>query len=112
MQRTLLIALALAAALSPVALARPAPDSFQATISFDRSATAEDAYADVQRQVRRACATRGRRTLEIAAADRACASELMDAVIARASRADLAFLHMDRTGRELAAPRDMAALDR
>lgn len=110
MKRMILLPLALAAA--PAAFAEPARGYFTATISFDRAATAEDAYADVLRQARRACHTAGRRSLDTIVADRACTEDLVDRVIARTSRPDIALLHMDRTGREIAAPRDMAALDR
>jgi hypothetical protein len=105
-------ALALAMIAAPVAHAQPKSETFNATISFDRDSAAEAAYADVQRQARRACETSGRRTLDVIAADRACAIALIDQVIGKTSRTDLALLHFDRTGREVATPFDMAAANR
>lgn len=97
---------------APAAVSEPSRQTVSATFTFDRNAPAKEIYSAVLRQARRACETSGRRSLEVLAADLACAGELVDKVIARASRTDLALLHLDRTGREVVAPRDLASLDR
>ncbi len=114
MKRTCFIAIALMAAGAglPAAQAEASRETFAATFSIDRSAPANTVYAAVLRQARRACESGGRSALHMAAANRACANDLVDQVIARSGRTDVAILHMDRTGRGLPAPRDLASLDR
>lgn len=112
MKRHLLLIAAAIATAAPAAFAEPAREAFKATFTYDRSAPAQDIYDSVLRQARKACETHGRRSLDMLAADRACAVELVDQVVARTSRTDIALLHLDRTGREVVAPRDLALLDR
>lgn len=114
MKRTCFTAIALMAAGAGLntAFAEAPRETFEATISVDRAAPANTVYAAVLRQARRACEAGGRSALHMAAANRACANDLVDQVLARSGRTDVAMLHMDRTGRGLPAPRDLASLDR
>jgi hypothetical protein len=70
-------------------LARP----FEATLAYDRAAPAEAAYADLERQARKACAVPGKRALREQKAAAECAADLLERAIARIANTELARLH-------------------
>jgi hypothetical protein len=106
--KTITIAAAVMSA-AGVAAAEAGRESFSLEFRFDPQATPEANYAHFLHRVKRACTNPGPKPLAVAVHENACVDEVMDQMIARMGRADLASVHFDRTGRHIDASRSFAA---
>ena len=91
------------------AAAESGRESFSLEFRYNTSATVEDNYSRFLHDVREACTTQGARPLAMIVLQRACVQDVMDQLVARMGRADLAAVHVQRTGRQGDASRDFAA---
>lgn len=103
-------AAALAAVLAGAALPAFA-DRQDITVSFryDAGASAETNYRAFLRKAERACLTSGLRPLAQVQMDQACMDDLIDRLVARMGRSELALVHLQRTGRAVVETRALAA---
>jgi hypothetical protein len=101
----------LAAAMSGagVAAADPARETFSIEFRYNSAVTVEQNYARFLRDVRDACSTPGPKPIAMIVQEKTCVQDVMDQLVARLGRADLASVHLARTGRQIDASRDFAA---
>jgi hypothetical protein len=92
-----------------VAVADPARETFSIEFSYNTSASVKDNYSRFLHDVRDACTTPGLKPIAMIVQQNACVRDVMDQLVARMGRADLASLHVERTGRHVDASRNFAA---
>jgi UrcA family protein len=96
--KTALVALLMFSSLglltSPTASAYPAQTQVMTVaFSYNTTAPAEVTYERFQATAARACKEKGPRPLSLRNYERRCQAELMDAVVAKVGRADIAQIH-------------------
>jgi hypothetical protein len=91
------------------ATAEPVRETFSIEFRYNASVTVEENYSRFLRDVKNACTTPGPKPISMVMHERACVQDVMDQLIARMGRADLASVHFDRSGRYVDASRDFAA---
>ena len=98
-----------AIALAPSSSADPARETFSVSFRYDAGKPAFDNYLTFMRQAERACtATNGQR-MTARRVDRVCVEDLLDKVVARLDRPQLAAIHDLRTGVRADSSRTLAA---
>lgn len=91
-------------AISSAPAASAQSTEFKARFSYDRNAAAPAVYAGLVRDAEKACTTPGVRSVRLQRIDTTCTADLLDKVVARIGRADIAELH-HRTPYEVAGNR-------
>ena len=97
-----------AIALSP-SHADPARETFSIGFRYDAGKPAVDNYLSFARQAERACADVNGQRLVSRRADDACVEDLLDKVVSRMGRPQLAEIHDLRTGVRADSSRTLAA---
>ena len=92
-----------------VASADAGREAFSLEFRYNTSATVEANYTRFLHDVRDACTTAAPKPLAVTMDEKACVNDMMDQLIARMGRADLASVHFGRTGRQIDASRSLAA---
>lgn len=108
--RKLITSLVLAATLAGVSMPAVAQtEAFTISFAYNRKASPEANYQTFLRKAERACLTSGVRPLAHSQRDQACVDDLMDKLVARMGRNQLALVHLERTGRSIVDSRTFAA---
>jgi UrcA family protein len=68
-------------------------ETISATITYDRHASAERVYEQIETAAERLCATTGQRPLFVLQLERACVASVMQDAIGKIGRVDIADLH-------------------
>ena len=98
-----------AIALTPHSDADPARETFSIGFRYDDGKPAFDNYLAFARQAERACSVTNGQPLPLRRVDRACVAGLLDKVVARMNRPQLADIHDLRTGVRTDSSRSLAA---
>ena len=98
-----------AIAMAPRVGAEPGREKFALEFRYDSTRKPVDNYVAFARQIERACENPGRLGLAMRHHDVACVEDMLDHLIARMARAELADIHATRTGRRDDSSRTLAA---
>lgn len=98
-----------AIALAPHGDADPARETFTIGFRYHADKSALDNYLAFANQAARACRIPGGRGIEMGRVDRACAENLLEQVVTRMERPQLASIHETRTGVRADSSRTLAA---
>lgn len=96
-------------ALAPLGGADTAREAFSISFRYDAGKPALDNYVSFARQAERACAAPMLNTKGVRRIDRACVEDLLDKVVVRMERPQLAEIHTLRTGVRADSSRTLAA---
>jgi hypothetical protein len=98
-----------AIAFSPRGAADPARETFAVGFRYDADKQALDNYLAFARQAERACDAPMLNTKGVRRTDRACVEGLLDGLVTRMGRPQLAEVHAQRTGLRVDSSRMLAA---
>lgn len=98
-----------AIALAPHSDADPARVTFKIGFHYDADKSALDNYLAFTNQADRACRIPNGRGVDMGRVDRACAEDLLEQVVRRMERPQLASIHETRTGIRADSSRTLAA---
>jgi hypothetical protein len=85
------------------ALADTGSKFVSAEFRYDADKSAAANYVSFERKAKRACESTSRRPLALSVHEKACTADLMDRMVDRMGRADLAAIHTGRAGAVFAA---------
>jgi hypothetical protein len=89
--------------------ADPVRETFSIGFRYDADKPAMDNYLAFARQAERACSMTNGQRLSLRRVDRACVEDLLDKVVVRMDRPQLAEIHDVRTGVRAVSSRTLAA---
>lgn len=98
-----------AIALAPHSDADPARVNFQISFRYDADKSALDNYLAFTSQAKRACRIPNGHGVDMGRVDQACAEDLLQQLVARMERPQLASIHATRTGVRADSSRTLAA---
>lgn len=96
-------------ALAPRSIAGPGVETFTLTFTYDAEKSALDNYLGFVRAAERACEADNARALAMRKHERACVGDVIDRLVERMGRPELAAVHADRIGGRDDSSRTLAA---
>jgi len=98
-----------AIALAPRSDSDPVPETFSIAFRYDAGKPALDNYLSFARHAERVCSVTSGLRLVLRSVDRACVEDLLDKVVERMDRPQLAAIHDRITGVRIDSSRSLAA---